>query len=88
MALEREIATFEKMREELERVHMGKFVVIRGDELFGAFDTFANAAAAALAKFDSEDFLIRQVGAGKVKLPVSVIRGIRRRADTEDRISG
>ena len=51
MTLETEIVYFESKREEYEQHYMGKFVVIRGMELVGAFDTFANAAAEAVARF-------------------------------------
>lgn len=71
MALETEIATYEQKREELERHYMGKFVVIQNGDIVGAYDTFANAAAMAVARFGRGPYLIRQVGAPPPSLPVS-----------------
>jgi hypothetical protein len=71
MALEIEIATYERRREELEKYYPGKFVVIRGGDLVGAFDTFGNAAAEAVARFGRGPYLIRQVGAPPPSVPVS-----------------
>jgi hypothetical protein len=71
MALEMEIQAYESKRDELERYYAGKFVVIRGSDLIGAFDTFANAAAEAVSKFGRGPYLIRQVGAPPPSVPVS-----------------
>lgn len=71
MALETEIATYETRREELEKYYSGKFVVIRDGDVVGAFDTFANAAADAVARFGRGPYLIRQVGAPPPSVPVS-----------------
>ncbi len=62
MPLEKEIHAYEKMREELERQHDGKYVVFSGDTLFGVFDDLDSAAQAAIAKFGRGPYLIRQVG--------------------------
>lgn len=71
MSLETEIATFERKREELEQYYNGKFVVIYDGQFIGAFDTFANAAAEAVARFGRGPYLIRQVGAPPPSIPVS-----------------
>lgn len=73
MALETEIRAFEAKKGELERHHMGKFVVIRGEELIGAFDTFEAAADVAVTRFGRGPYLIRQVGAPAESLPASVL---------------
>jgi hypothetical protein len=73
MALETEIAAFERRREELEKYHNGKFVVFRGEELIGAFDTFDNAAREAVSRFGRGPYLIRQVGAPAPPMPASVM---------------
>jgi hypothetical protein len=49
--LERELATFERERKHLEREHLGKFVLVRDDQIIGTFDTFDAAAEEALRRF-------------------------------------
>jgi hypothetical protein len=61
MALETEIAAFERQREELEKHHTGKFVVFHGEEFIGASDTLNNAASEAVRRFGRGPYLIRQV---------------------------
>lgn len=74
--LERELATFEKERERLEREHSGKFVLIHGDEAIGTYDSFDTAADEGLRRFGREPFLIRQVGEAPVELPTALIYGL------------
>lgn len=73
MALEREIAAFEKQRAELERVYPQKFVVFHDDDLVGAWDTLDAAAGEAIMRFGAGPYLIRQVGAPRPSLPASVL---------------
>jgi hypothetical protein len=73
MALETEIAAFERQRDELEKHYTGKFVVFHGEEFIGAFDTLNNAAAEAVRRFGRGPYLIRQIGAPPVALPASVL---------------
>lgn len=70
--LDVEIATYDRLRVELEEHHLGKWVVIRGDELIGTFDNLENAASEAVRRFGRGPYLIRQVGAPDVRLPASV----------------
>ena len=70
--LETEIAKFEAMKAELESLYLGKFVVIKGDELVGTWDTMDAAATVAVQKFGKGPFLIRQVGAPNLTIPASV----------------
>jgi hypothetical protein len=56
-----ELAYFEEHRAELLEHHKGKFVLIKGAELFGAFDTAEAAYAAGVGKFGNEPMFIRQV---------------------------
>jgi hypothetical protein len=73
-ALEQEIATFDRMKGDLEAHHMGKWVLIRGEELINTFDTLDVAATEAVRLFGRGPYLIRQVGAPyKVTLPASVM---------------
>ncbi|QAY97404.1 hypothetical protein CWB41_14120 [Methylovirgula ligni] len=71
--LSAELQSFERLKPNLEQNHMGKFVVIKDDELLGAWDTFDNAAKAAIQKYGRGPYLIRQVGGGTTKLPASVM---------------
>jgi hypothetical protein len=71
--LETEIKAYEEKLPELERVYLGKFVVFRGDEFVGAWDTINAAAGQAVARFGRGPYLIRQVGAPPSTLPASVL---------------
>ncbi len=72
MPLETEIAAYEAKREELERLYNGKFVIFHGEDFVGAFDSFDAAAEEAVRRFGRGPYLIRQVGAPPLILPVSV----------------
>jgi hypothetical protein len=71
--LDIEIEAYEKQLPDLEKNHLGKFVVFKGGELIGAWDTFDAAAAASVARFGRGPYLIRQVGAPRPTLPASVL---------------
>jgi hypothetical protein len=71
--IEAEIAAFEVMRGELERNHMGKFVVFHGGQFHDAFDTLETAGRFAARKFGRGPYLIRQVGRPPAPLPASVL---------------
>ncbi len=73
-----ELATLERNRKRLEREHMGKWVLIQGDEVVGTFDTFENAADEGLRLFGRNPFLIRQVGRNVVEIPVAIALGLTR----------
>jgi hypothetical protein len=70
--LSAEIKAFDDRTDELEKNYFGKFVVFKGEEFVGAWDTLDAAAAAAVARFGRGPFLIRQVGAPRPTLPASV----------------
>lgn len=74
MALEKEIAAFERDFPKLLEDFEGKFVVYHGEGRLGSYDTFDAAADAALHSFGSQPFLIRQVvkDAPAPRLPASV----------------
>jgi len=72
-ALETEIQAYEKRLPELAKVYLGKFVVFKGEEFIGAWDTLNAAAAEAVARFGRGPYLIRQVGAPRPTLPASVL---------------
>ena len=72
-ALARNIASFEAMRDELEKQHLGKFVVFHEGQFVGSFDTLDNAAREAVSKFGHGPYLIRRVGdPASIPLPASV----------------
>lgn len=71
--LEVEIDAFERRRSELENHHFGKFVIFKGSEFIGAYDTFDSAATVAVNRFGRGPYLIRQVGAPTPSLPASVL---------------
>ena len=73
--LRHEIKRYDAMRNELERDHMGKWVLLHGEELAGAFETFEEAAIEAARQFGRGPYLIRQVGALPERLPSAAVYG-------------
>ncbi len=71
--LAQEIAAFEKMKADLEKEHLGKWVIFHGGKFVAVFDAFEGAAEKAVANFGAGPYLIRQVGAPPVRLPASVM---------------
>lgn len=61
MGLEKELALFDKMRPELLKSHEGKFVLMRGDEFLGAYDSAENAYTEGVKRFGRETFLVKKV---------------------------
>lgn len=66
--LQTEIAFYEKKKEELQRSHPGKFVVIVGEEILGVYDTEETAYANAVRTKGNVPMLIRRVGDDGEKL--------------------
>jgi len=58
---EKELATYEKNKELLLAKHRGKYVLIKGDQIFGVFDTQADAARVGYEKIGVKPFLIKKV---------------------------
>ena len=58
-----EIAAYERMQSDLEREHMGKWVVVHDEQLIGAYEDFWDASQEAVERFGRGPFLLRQVGA-------------------------
>jgi hypothetical protein len=71
--LDVEISAYETMRERLEAENMGKWVILRGSELVGVYDSFDAAAEEAVKRFGSGPYMLRQIGAPAVTLPASVM---------------
>lgn len=60
-ALNKEVAFFEKHRQEFLQKALGKFALVKGEKLHGFFDTDEAAYKAGVEAFSLEPFLIRQV---------------------------
>jgi hypothetical protein len=71
--IDQEIAAYEAMRDELEKEHMGKWVLLFDRKLIAVYDSFEQAANDAVTRFGAGPYLIRQIGAPPVALPASVI---------------
>lgn len=60
MALEKELATYEKKLEELIP-REGKFVLIHGDDVAGIWDTYVDALRAGYNQFGLDGFLVKKI---------------------------
>ena len=60
MALEREFATFQRHADRL-KVHVGSFVLIHEDEIFGTFAKFESAMQEGYKLFGLEPFMVQEV---------------------------
>lgn len=61
MPLEKELATFEKMKDELLKTYRDKFALFHGEEFIGAYDTPENAYEVGVQKFGKSPFLVRKI---------------------------
>lgn len=68
-----EIRAYESRQSELESQHMGQWVLMRDRDVIGVFESFEGASETALERFGRGPYLIRQVGAEPLRLPVSVM---------------
>jgi hypothetical protein len=59
--LEREQNTFEQKLPELLKSNLGKFVLIKGDQVIGTYVAIDDALNIAYDKFKSEPFFVRQI---------------------------
>lgn len=60
MALERENQTYQDKLHELEQ-HQGKYVLIKGEEIVGIYDTYRDALNDGYAKFNLTPFLVKLI---------------------------
>lgn len=72
-AIDKNIAAFEKVRNELEKDSIGKWVLFHEEKHIGTFDSFEAAAEEATEKFGAGPYLIRQVGVSSVTLPALIV---------------
>jgi hypothetical protein len=68
-----EINAYEAARSELEAQFLGRWVLMHDRKLVDTYECFENAADQAVRRFGRGPYLIRQVGAQSVSLPVSVL---------------
>lgn len=68
-----DIAAYEKMQQELEAKHIGKWVLFHNEKFIAVYDSFEAVAEDAVKRFGRGPYLIRQVGAPPVTLPASVM---------------
>jgi hypothetical protein len=68
-----EISAYEKIQQQLESEHVGKWALMHSGELISLFDSFEAAAEKAVEKFGRGPYLIRQIGAPPLTLPASVM---------------
>lgn len=67
-----EIEAYRHESARLEAAHMGKWVVFKDQILIAIYNSFDDAAADAVARFGHGPFLIRQIGAPPIVMPISV----------------
>jgi len=69
--LEKELAFYEKKLEEWLTLYPGKFVLVKGEELVGIYDTNEQALTAGASRFGLESYLIRCIVKNRedIKLP-------------------
>jgi hypothetical protein len=72
-SLDDEIAAYEVMRNNLEAHDLGQWIIVHSGELVGKYDSLESAAEDAVRRFGRGPYLIRQVGAPVLTLPVSVV---------------
>ena len=62
MALEKELETYQAKLAELAASE-GKYVLIRGNEISGIFDTYSDAIKEGYTRFGLDPFLVKQIQA-------------------------
>jgi hypothetical protein len=61
MVLEPELETYDQHKEELLGTAAGKWVLIRGQEIAGTFDTQDDAISEGYRRFGNVPFLVKQI---------------------------
>ena len=73
LGLKKEIAAYERIRDDLELEYFGKWIVVHDEELAGIYDSFEAAADNAVQRFGRGPYLIKRVGEPPMTLPASVL---------------
>jgi hypothetical protein len=68
-ALQKEIETFQARKKELLAEAEGKFVLIKGEEVAGVFDSQGDALQGGYKRFGKDPFLVKKVLAVDLPLP-------------------
>ena len=68
-----DIAAFDRMKADLQDNHRNAWVVFHRGKFVDAFTDFEAAATAAVERFDTGPYLIRQVGAPPISLPGGMV---------------
>jgi hypothetical protein len=71
--LETEIAFMETHREELIRQYGGRFLVIKGEQVSGAFDELEDALQGAVLKYGLDNVLIRRPADSQMEVSVPAL---------------
>ena len=61
MALEQELKFFAENKTQWAKAHLGKFVLVKGSELIGVYDSAEAAITEGAKRFGAESFLVRQL---------------------------
>lgn len=61
MPLDVELATFNRMKDELIKTYRNKYALIHGEDFVSAYDTPANAYSEGLKRFGKESFLVKRI---------------------------
>jgi hypothetical protein len=61
MALELELDAFARMKEQLLTAYEDKFVLLKGEQFLGSYDTAEAAYNAGVGAFGQEPFLVKKV---------------------------
>ena len=76
ISLQAEMAAYEAQREELERDHLGKWVVFHDAHLVDIYDDLQAAANEAVRRYGRGPYLIQQIGQGPVTVPSYALEGL------------
>lgn len=71
MALEKELKFFKDNHEKWKKSYMGKFALVKGEELIETYDSADKAFDEGVKRFGTSNFLVRQIGAtdAEVQIP-------------------
>lgn len=72
-SIQDEIKAYEALQDELEATHRGEWILMKDRKQIGLFSSFEQAAAEGLRLYGRGSYLIREIGAEPIRLPVSVI---------------
>jgi hypothetical protein len=73
LVLERERAFYNAHQAEWAALHLGRFVVVKGEELIGTYETMDLALAAGASRFGLDSFLVRKLGETEQEIHVPAL---------------